>query len=69
MCALIVLVLISEKLLFPQDVLPLEPLTGMRNKANQKTRLTFKLELDQLWIGTPGQLRAVRVIVLAYFKP
>ena len=27
----------------------------MLNKAAGKVRLTFKLELDQLWIGTKGQ--------------
>ncbi|CAG2162127.1 unnamed protein product, partial [Oppiella nova] len=32
--------------------LPPEPLHGMINKYNHKVRLTFKLELDQLWIGT-----------------
>jgi hypothetical protein len=26
----------------------------MLNKAAGKVRLTFKLELDQLWIGTKG---------------
>ncbi len=34
--------------------MPLDPLSGMRNKYNHKVRLTFKLELDQVWIGTPG---------------
>ena len=28
------------------------PLSGMLNKHGGKVRLTFKLELDQLWIGT-----------------
>ncbi|CAG2112310.1 unnamed protein product, partial [Medioppia subpectinata] len=32
--------------------LPPEPLHGMVNKYNNKVRLTFKLEADQLWIGT-----------------
>lgn len=46
----------------PEDVIPgiLEskeslpdfPLAGMLNKSGGKVRLTFKLEQDQLWIGT-----------------
>lgn len=32
--------------------LPSHPLSGMYNKSGGKVRLTFKLELDQLWIGT-----------------
>lgn len=32
--------------------LPLEPLTGMVNKYQLKTRLTFKLETDELWVST-----------------
>ena len=28
------------------------PLSGMYNKSGGKVRLTFKLEQDQLWIGT-----------------
>ncbi|PIK46280.1 putative ubiquitin domain-containing protein UBFD1 isoform X9 [Apostichopus japonicus] len=34
--------------------LPSVPVSGMVNKANSKVRLTFKLELDQIWIGTKG---------------
>lgn len=30
------------------------PLSGMYNKSGGKVRLTFKLEQDQLWIGTKG---------------
>jgi len=33
--------------------LPQTPLKGMRNKYGRSVRLTFKLEEDQLWIGTP----------------
>lgn len=36
--------------------LPSHPLSGMYNKSGGKVRLTFKLELDQLWIGTKGGL-------------
>lgn len=32
--------------------LPAEPLYGMINKSGRKVRLTFKLEADQLWLGT-----------------
>lgn len=35
-----------------KEPLPPFPLSGMLNKAGGKVRLTFKLELDQLWIGT-----------------
>lgn len=31
------------------------PLSGMYNKSGGKVRLTFKLEQDQLWIGTKGE--------------
>ncbi|CAB0015250.1 unnamed protein product, partial [Nesidiocoris tenuis] len=34
------------------EPLPPCPLSGMLNKSGGKVRLTFKLELDQLWIGT-----------------
>lgn len=32
--------------------MPEFPLAGMLNKSGGKVRLTFKLEQDQLWIGT-----------------
>lgn len=35
-----------------KDALPPYPLSGMLNKYGGKVRLTFKLELDQVWIGT-----------------
>uniref|UniRef100_M3YL19 Ubiquitin family domain containing 1 n=1 Tax=Mustela putorius furo TaxID=9669 RepID=M3YL19_MUSPF len=35
-----------------QEHLPTVPLSGMYNKSGGKVRLTFKLEQDQLWIGT-----------------
>lgn len=34
------------------DPLPDFPIWGMLNKSGGKVRLTFKLEQDQLWIGT-----------------
>jgi len=35
-----------------KESLPPCPLSGMINKTGGKVRLTFKLELDQLWLGT-----------------
>jgi len=35
-----------------KEKLPPYPLSGMTNKSGGKVRLTFKLELDQLWLGT-----------------
>ncbi|XP_012274446.1 ubiquitin domain-containing protein UBFD1 [Orussus abietinus] len=35
-----------------KEPLPDFPLAGMLNKSGGKVRLTFKLEQDQLWIGT-----------------
>ncbi|XP_014785569.1 ubiquitin domain-containing protein UBFD1 isoform X1 [Octopus bimaculoides] len=53
---------VLEKYNKPEDVLPgfqgkkyplpSQPISGMYNKSGGKVRLTFKLELDQLWIGT-----------------
>ena len=37
-----------------REPLPSIPLSGMYNKSGGKVRLTFKLEQDQLWIGTKG---------------
>ena len=38
-----------------RESLPHTPLTGMYNKSGNKVRLTFKMEADQLWIGTKGK--------------
>jgi len=35
-----------------KEPLPHVPLSGMVNKTGGRVRLTFKLELDQLWLGT-----------------
>ena len=35
-----------------QEGLPQQPLSGMVNRSGGKVRLTFKMENDQLWIGT-----------------
>lgn len=38
-----------------RENLPPAPVAGMYNKSGGKVRLTFKLEADQLWIGTKGK--------------
>merc|ERR1719315_100211 len=35
-----------------KESLPGVPLSGMLNKSGGKVRLTFKMELDQVWLGT-----------------
>ncbi|VVC31049.1 Ubiquitin-related domain,Ubiquitin domain [Cinara cedri] len=35
-----------------KESLPIRPLSGMLDKYGAKVRLTFKLELDELWIST-----------------
>uniref|UniRef100_A0A3B4ZLP2 Ubiquitin family domain containing 1 n=1 Tax=Stegastes partitus TaxID=144197 RepID=A0A3B4ZLP2_9TELE len=42
-----------------QERLPTVPLSGMFNKSGGKVRLTFKLEQDQLWIGTKERTEKV----------
>ncbi|XP_072022255.1 ubiquitin domain-containing protein UBFD1-like [Amphiura filiformis] len=42
-----------------QDPLPTVPISGMYNKNGGKVRLTFKLEVDQLWIGTKERTEKV----------
>ncbi|MGH0128113.1 UNVERIFIED_CONTAM: hypothetical protein FKN15_033213 [Acipenser sinensis] len=42
----------KEPLCQQKERLPTVPLSGMYNKSGGKVRLTFKLEQDQLWIGT-----------------
>ena len=49
-----------------QEKLPDIPVAGMYNKYGGKVRLTFKLQLDQLWIGTKGLLY-VYLIAGSYF--
>ncbi|XP_072168131.1 ubiquitin domain-containing protein UBFD1-like [Diadema setosum] len=43
------------------DPLPNVPISGMLNKAGGKVRLTFKLELDQLWIGTKERTEKIHM--------
>lgn len=50
-------VLPGEKL--KKEPLPHHPISGMYNKAAGKVRLTFKLEVDQLWIGTKERTERV----------
>ncbi|XP_070580422.1 ubiquitin domain-containing protein UBFD1-like [Ptychodera flava] len=42
-----------------KERLPTVPLSGMLNKAGGKVRLTFKLEVDQVWIGTKERTEKV----------
>lgn len=44
-----------------QELLPSYPLSGMLNKHGGKVRLTFKLELDQLWIGTKERTEKINM--------
>ncbi|KAK4293707.1 hypothetical protein Pmani_033609 [Petrolisthes manimaculis] len=44
-----------------KDVLPAYPLSGMLNKHGGKVRLTFKLELDQIWIGTKERTEKINM--------
>lgn len=44
-----------------QHPLPATPLTGMLNKVGGKVRLTFKQELDQVWIGTKERTEKVNL--------
>ncbi|XP_068248670.1 ubiquitin domain-containing protein UBFD1-like isoform X2 [Palaemon carinicauda] len=44
-----------------KDVLPSHPLSGMLNKHGGKVRLTFKLELDQVWIGTKERTEKINM--------
>ncbi|XP_064118194.1 ubiquitin domain-containing protein UBFD1-like isoform X1 [Macrobrachium nipponense] len=44
-----------------KDVLPSYPLSGMLNKHGGKVRLTFKLELDQVWIGTKERTEKINM--------
>jgi len=41
------------------ESLPSYPLSGMMNKSGGKVRLTFKLEQDQLWIGTKERTQKI----------
>lgn len=44
-----------------KEPLPPHPLSGMLNKSGDKVRLTFKLELDQIWIGTRQRTEKVNM--------
>ncbi|TKS92156.1 Ubiquitin domain-containing protein UBFD1 [Collichthys lucidus] len=49
----------KEPLCRQKERLPTVPLSGMFNKSGGKVRLTFKLEQDQLWIGTKERTEKV----------
>ena len=42
-----------------QDSLPPQPLSGMLNKHGGKVRLTFKMDMNQVWIGTKERTEKV----------
>ena len=44
---------------FGQDSLPVQPLSGMLNKHGGKVRLTFKMDMNQVWIGTKERTEKV----------
>jgi len=44
-----------------KESLPGVPLSGMLNKSGGKVRLTFKLDMDQLWIGTKERTEKVPI--------
>jgi intein/homing endonuclease len=44
---------------FRQESLPPSPLSGMINKYGGKVRLHFKLDLEQVWIGTKERTEKV----------
>ncbi|XP_033117825.1 ubiquitin domain-containing protein UBFD1-like [Anneissia japonica] len=44
-----------------KESLPTFPISGMYNKAGGKVRLTFKLEVDQLWIGTKERTEKLKM--------
>lgn len=44
-----------------KEPLPPFPLSGMLNKRGATVRLTFKLEFDQVWIGTKERTEKVQI--------
>ncbi|XP_062508350.1 ubiquitin domain-containing protein UBFD1-like isoform X2 [Corticium candelabrum] len=44
-----------------KEALPKVPVSGMLNKLGGKVRLTFKLDVDQLWIGTRERTQKVQM--------
>ncbi|CDW57295.1 hypothetical protein TTRE_0000558601 [Trichuris trichiura] len=44
-----------------KDTLPLQPITGMLNKYGRKTRLSFKLDIDELWISTKERTEKIQM--------
>lgn len=44
-----------------KEPLPPVPLSGMLNKAGGKLRITFRLELDELWLGTKERTEKIRM--------
>jgi len=46
---------------FVKEPLPPVPISGMLNKSGDKVRLTFKLEVDEVWIGTKERTNKIRM--------
>ncbi|KAI5697522.1 ubiquitin domain-containing protein UBFD1 isoform X1 [Diaphorina citri] len=44
-----------------KEPLPPFPLSGMLNKGGGKLRITFRLELDELWLGTKERTEKIRM--------
>jgi len=44
-----------------KSYLPSFPLSGLLNKSGEKVRITFKMELDQMWISSKGRTDKVRM--------
>jgi len=44
-----------------KEPLPPVPIFGMLNKSGDKVRLTFKLEVDEVWIGTKERTNKIRM--------
>jgi hypothetical protein len=51
-----------------REPLPRQPVSGMYNKSGGKVRLTFKLEANQVWIGTKGEPEVLFFVVFFCFS-
>ncbi len=45
-----------------KEPLPPNPLGGMLNKYGARVRLYFKTDIDQLWIGTNGEIKYIATV-------
>ena len=51
----------KKGILNEREALPVYPISGMVNKRGAAVRLTFKLEMDQVWIGTKERTEKVNI--------